>query len=447
MTIDRKKLIKQTEEAAARSGKFRYIPKDSTQILRILEYTDSGGSQMFAQPLVEHREEGKSGKSSGICRMEIFGEPCAFCKANEVARDSGQKTPFTSKIRYIINAVNINEDPNKVKLWIIPTTIFKILGEFLLDDEWADVLEPKKGYAFSVKREGSGLDTEYSAKPQRNAYPVGKAVVQQTIDPLTEIRDPGLESQCATIGMDINDLFDETEISELSSSGGKTPSEKKSTTQEPEPKSASGLEVGVAVTYLGEKEVCHIKSIDEKNEEVEIEDATGNTYDVDPNDLTVIEEKPEKEESVWPEIDCKVRMKIDGEYYEGEITKINKAGDKVNIIFDDGEKYSDVSVDEIEESESKPKKEKPLSGDEIPFDKDNVPKCFGDDNLRDVEDDECKGCNCFKECGDVVGAAEPEPAGKSSKKAKTVTKKAEKKSSKKNAKTNDTDSTVADILG
>jgi len=76
--IDRKKVTKQTEEAAQRSGRFRYLKKNSVTNLRILEFVDADGDRVFAQQMVEHRRQGQGGSALSLCRKETFGKPCAF---------------------------------------------------------------------------------------------------------------------------------------------------------------------------------------------------------------------------------------------------------------------------------------------------------------------------------------------------------------------------------
>jgi hypothetical protein len=165
--IDRKKTKKLTDEAARRSGRFRYLKKNATTMLRIVEYQDKDGDLMFAQPLVEHRRQGQGGKSLGICRAEIFGKTCGYCRANQKERDAGRDAPFISRTRYVVNGADIENEPDNLRLWVIPTKVFNAVAEYALDDDWKDVLEPKTGFAFAIKRTGASLDTEYTTKPTR----------------------------------------------------------------------------------------------------------------------------------------------------------------------------------------------------------------------------------------------------------------------------------------
>lgn len=421
MSIDRKKVMKQTEEAAQRSGRFRYLKKGATTNLRVLEYKDKDGSMMFAQQQVEHRRGGQGGKGIGICRTETFGEPCAFCRANQIARDSGQDAPFTSRTRYVINAINIDDDPNTVRLWVIPTTVFNDLAEYVLDEEWADVLEPKKGYAFGIKREGSGLDTTYTVKPQRKVYPVGKAVLDQVVDPLDEIRDPGLEAPCAEIGVAVGDLFEPDELEQKErpseramreTDGGKKKPKKASKPEAPK------FNKGDAVTFEDEKAVCYITEID--GDDCTIKDPEGKEWTVAMDDLVLVED-PEPE-AIGLEIGAAVLYR--DEKATCHISDIDTDAGTAEIEDKDGNLF-DVEIDDLTSAK-----------DDIPFDSSDAPKCFGDENLFDADDDECKKCGYFDECG---GNAELNKAGVD-KKQKSTGRPAQK------PKDRSTDDIVSDII-
>jgi len=436
--INRSKVMKQMEDAASRSGKFRYLKKDTTTNLRVLEYTDADGDQMFAQIQVEHRKVGQQGgQSLGICRMETLGLPCAYCRINKIAIDSGKGRVFESRSRYVINAIAVDEDSQRVKFWVVPTSVFDQMSEYAMDDEWKDVFELKTGFAFGVKREGSGLDTTYTVKVKRQPYPVSKEIAKQATDPKPEIRDPGLEAQCAELGVSVGDIFETSELEEKSSN---IKSRKKKETVEPEPKkdnykpsrNTSMFEIGQAVTYEDEEAVCHVSKID--GDDITIEDEAGEEYDATPEQLhPVADEHPD-----LPDEGLKVGDLVlyKDEDTPCEITKIAKDGTYTIKDSEDNE-FEDIAEDDLTKTEI------PFDGSggdaEVDHDE-NAPKCFGDPKLYDEDDDECIKCNYHDECSGNVGLDKAGVGKGSRKPAKTAA------SGKKLAKKEDVDDAADDLI-
>ena len=382
--IDKEKVMKQTEEAAQRSGKFRYLKKNATTSLRILEYEDDSGSSMFAQIQSEHRKAGSSGKSIGVCRNELFGEPCAYCKVNALASDKGKERPFITRSRYVVNAVDVNDSKPQVRLWVLPTSVFDDLAHYALSDDWSDIFEPRKGVVVDIKREGTGLETEYSVVLRRKSYPIGKDLVEQIVDPISEIKDPGLESQCHELNCEVSDLFENDEL-EIASRPKTTPKKesKKSGGTKPksEEKEEDFMEIGMAVRYQDEEDVCHITAIN--GDERTIEDSQGEEYDVNISDLHAVKEKT---------------IKVgDSVHYQDEkticlVTELKKDG-TILIRDSSGEIWEATFDDLTVEEDDVPFEEKSPESD------DEKPNCFGDENLYDEDDKECKNCDYFDSCG------------------------------------------------
>lgn len=384
MTIDRKKVMRQTEEAAARSGRFRYLKKNTTTNLRVFEYQDKDGDSVFAQSMTEHRRVGQGGKGLGICRREVFGLPCAMCRVNQIASDTGKDRPFQSRTRYVVNAMDVNDTRKKeCRLWVFPATVFDDLAELALNEEWADIFEPKKGVPVGVKKEGSGLETEYTTLPGRKAYPVDKSVLSQIVDPLDEIRDPGLESQCAEIGIAVEDIFEPDELKVAEESKVKKSSKKVTKTEKASSLELPAFDIGQPVRYKDEEAICHVTAID--GDKCTVEDESKEEFDVEVSDLTAVEEDE--------------GFKVgDSVFYKDEktvctVTSIDN-DTQVSITDKDGVLYDEIDITD-------------LRADDIPFDgggekkakDEDAPKCFGDPQLYDVDDKECKACGYYDECG------------------------------------------------
>jgi len=397
--IDKKKVMKQTEEAAQRSGRLRFLKKNATTNLRIFEYEDEDGAVVFAQRLVEHRRQGEGGKGLGICRQEVFGKPCAYCAANALAVEKGAGFVFTSRTRYVVNAVDMDNEPKNVRLWVIPTTVFSDIADYALDEEWSDILEPKKGYGFAIKRTGQGLDTAYSTKVHRKSHPVGKDVIKQIANPLEGLRDPGLEAQCAELGVQATDLFDSAELEKLEKRGGsKSKRDKKADKPAETPaRTPSDVDesfmVGQAVRYEDEDGVCHV--VKTEGDVITIEDAEGDEYDATADQLTVVEESPED--------DFEVGDLVNYDDEDGNCTVVKILSDtEVTVKDAEGDEYDVevgklVKVEEEKEAGKAKKTGKGKSTKSTETDGDR-PKCFGDPSLFDADDDECGKCSFNGEC-------------------------------------------------
>lgn len=355
MAVNRDKVKKQMAQQKQRSGKFRYLPKDSTTALRILEFIDDEGDTVFARPVIEHREVNSSGgKALGICREETFGQPCAFCRVNQKRKDSGDDWLYEKKTRFAVNGIDVNDKSPSVRKWMLPVTAYEQISEYVMDEEYADVLEQEPGLAFNCKREGSGLDTTYTCKPKREPWPVSDELMKQVSDPLDAVADVGLKAQCEELGYEISELFDDSEIEEAGKASAKTGSKsksKKSTTTKKTTKKktakkksakkkdkAEAAEIGVGspVKYEDEDVVYHVKSIDGNN--TEIEDDDQNVYEATMDQLSLITDdaEPAAEPEPEPEPEIEVGSEV---HYQGEediCTVKSIKGDK--IIIEDGEK-------------------------------------------------------------------------------------------------------------
>ena len=446
MAVTKASVRKATEKAASRSGQFRYLKKGVTTSLRVLEYKDKEGNTVFAQPVAEHRKNGDdSGKNLGICREETFGEPCPFCKINSIVRSKGKQAPFRTRVRYAMNAVDINDTKPQMRIWIVPQTVFTALAEYALDDEWEDVFQPKEGYPFGVSRKGEGLDTEYTVKPGRKAWPTSKELTKQIVDPLTKISDPGIEDLCKEIGIDMADIYEEDEIAAFGAEDKpKKKTGKKSTKKDAEPEDEdASFDKGdrVYTEEYGEDSPGVIAKVTKKGLHVKFDD--GDEGDYQPEDLTLIEaevdEEPEPEvEAEEPDgaellDDIKKGSMVTYLDEDGECEVTHIDGDDVQIKDAGGELY-DVVIDDLKlvDTDEEPEPE------DVVEEEGEEPQCFGNPAMLDPEDTECTECDSFVACSAKVGGG---------KKSKKTTKKSGKKTTKKSTKADDGDDVLGDILG
>jgi len=370
MAVNRDKVKKQMAENKQRSGKFRYLPKDSTTALRIVEFKDEDGEIIFARQLVEHREAGSvGGKALGICRLETFGKPCAFCKRNQLSKETGGEWEYDSKRRFAVNAIDINDKAISMRPWVLPVTAYDQIADFVMEEEYADVLEQKPGLPFNIKREGSGLETSYTVMPQRKPWPVSDELMKQVTDPLDQFGDPGLKEQCKSLGYEISDLFDDSELEEIGSTEKKkgkssTKAGEKAETKASAKKSKTSskkaeekadidvdadngeIEVGCAVLYEDEDVVYHVNSID--GDDVEIEDDDGNCYEATLDQLSLVEGDGGEEEPEEPEESFEIEVGSEVTYRDEDAICVVKSIDGDDVVIEDADKEQfDVLMEDL----------------------------------------------------------------------------------------------------
>lgn len=345
--IDKAAYKKMIEKSAQRRGVFRFPKKGSTH-LRILKYGNEG---MFSVEVPQHqRKTFSTGETPlGVCPKAFKNQPCAICKVNEMAIETGAEPGFRTNYKYAVNAIDVNDDAQRVQLWLLPSSVHEDIVNTLLEDEWEDALEPNTGVCFTIKREGTGLDTNYTVMPQRKPYKVGKKLLSQVIDPEDKIVIPSLETQCENIGADLSDLFSDDEIEKLETETKKGKKGKGS--------AVTKIKVNDEVFYGDEVESCKVTKI--SGDTATIEDVNGDTFDVEIADLRPTDEIPEPEKETGDDV---IVVGSDVRYLEEEGVCTVETIDNDDIVIKDenGDTY-DVTRDELtlvtSESES--------GGDEI----------------------------------------------------------------------------------
>jgi len=218
--VDKAKLRKAIAEHKSRGGGqgYRFLPKGERINLRVVPFKDDEGSEVLQRAVVFHQSEEFGGKSP-VCREQTWGKRCAYCLAKAIAQQSGKTFPFPKwQNRYLVNAVDLNEQKPIMALYQIPASVFDGMANLALSEDWDTVFDVKKGHPIVISRTGSGLDTTYSVAPSRKAMPVPKAMRKDIADPLEKITDPGFKGQCEELGIDPavfgDDDADEEDVAE-----------------------------------------------------------------------------------------------------------------------------------------------------------------------------------------------------------------------------------------
>lgn len=163
--------------------------KDGNNYLRIFpNKEDQNGVffQTFGMHYVKHQnEEGKEVTTAYICEQHTHNRACQLCEMvmEGRARYKGNKAmeerigQMRATPRYLVNGVlSAREDfgdAEKCQLIELPSTVFddicKVMSEDIADDI-GNPLSKEEGYAFLIKRTGSGRDTKYDVSPKRKVY-------------------------------------------------------------------------------------------------------------------------------------------------------------------------------------------------------------------------------------------------------------------------------------
>lgn len=379
MAIDRESIRGTLADVKSRrdmSG-MKFIPKDKTTNLRVMEFIGPNGKMNFAFP-ISHFNLDQTGKKQVLNRAVTFGATCAATKIQSLVDENKMENPFhRSRNSFAIIAMNVDAKPLKLEVWQIPTTVWEAMAEVGMKDEWADIFEAEAGTPFAVSKSGTGLDTEYSCVPNRKPVPIPAALIKALGDPLEAIyagiKDPGLEAQCAVLGVTIEDLFGNDDLTEVEpitspkskSKAGKTAPaaaaaspNKKKVMSKPAAESAFGVGVRVEGQFGKDWFPGVITSV-EGDDEFAITFDDGDEQTLGGSMIRVlVEETPEPEaetETIEQEIEMVPGLAgtatwDDGNRYGCKIKKVVN-DETLTVTWDDGSPASNVTVDDFTPAE------------------------------------------------------------------------------------------------
>lgn len=184
-------LNKTREDIAAKRGKNTDLTrlKDGINYIRIFPNKDDPNGkffQTFGMHYIKYQnEEGKEATNAYICEQHTHGRACQLCemvmegrarhkgnKAMEERIDQMRATP-----RYLVNGILSTRedfsDAEKCQLIELPSTVFDDICKAITEDIADDIGNPlskEEGYAFQIKRTGSGRDTKYDVSPKRKVF-------------------------------------------------------------------------------------------------------------------------------------------------------------------------------------------------------------------------------------------------------------------------------------
>ncbi|EMA2752333.1 regulator [Escherichia coli] len=185
-------LLNRTREdiAAKRSNNVDLVRlKDGANYIRIFPNKDDPDGkffQTFGMHYIKYQnEEGKEAISAYVCEQHTHGRACQLCEMvmEGRARYKGNKAmeerinQMRATPRYLVNGIISSRedfsDAEKCQLIELPTTVFDEICKSIAEDISDDIGNPlskEEGYAFLVKRSGSGRDVKYDISPKRKVY-------------------------------------------------------------------------------------------------------------------------------------------------------------------------------------------------------------------------------------------------------------------------------------
>lgn len=183
---------KQKEMAAKKSRQNTLKPQPGSHTYRILPSWRGGEDGQFWHDMGMHfiktEESGNKPAAVYICADKTFGKPCDVCEAINKSLAVSASDKMTEKLkearssqRYLMNVLHLTgPEPTKVQVLEVGTGIFQDVCNLI--GEYGDITDLTNGIDIKIKREGSGLDTEYSVLPAAKSQPVPKTVLANLVN-------------------------------------------------------------------------------------------------------------------------------------------------------------------------------------------------------------------------------------------------------------------------
>lgn len=155
-------------------GKGFWSPKQGRNVIRILPPVKT--MEYFFQEVGRHNLS-PDGKKKVYCPSFTSGGEleCPVCEIVKELRDAGDKgsddmaKQLSIRKMYWMNIIN-RDDQNAGPLIYTPgVTVFGDIVSLVQDPDYGDIYDVDEGIDIIIERKGSGMQTEYSVKPRREA--------------------------------------------------------------------------------------------------------------------------------------------------------------------------------------------------------------------------------------------------------------------------------------
>lgn len=134
-----------------------------------------GDKQVFWAEGYLHFGLGEDGKTTVTC-LDTFddGEPCPICAYVEELKKSRSKEDkkladnIKKTKRTYIAVINRDADEEKPMVLSVGKTILQPIIDLICDPDYGDITDFHEGTDITIKKSGTGMNTEYTVTPKRN---------------------------------------------------------------------------------------------------------------------------------------------------------------------------------------------------------------------------------------------------------------------------------------
>jgi hypothetical protein len=208
-----KKIRAQMRKIKARRGNY-WKPDKGKNIIRILPPWSADGF-WYKDTLRHYVSFGEGPKKTIFCPVHN-GDRCAVCdlrtKLRESKRKSDQKhaDAIRPSLDFHVNMIDLKDKETGVQVGRLTETVVNSLLEYMMDADWGDFTDPRRGYNVIINREGEQLQTKYTVHLQRKQSRLEQANWLKELKDLDELYpEATYEETVAFLGHDDDEEEDE----------------------------------------------------------------------------------------------------------------------------------------------------------------------------------------------------------------------------------------------
>lgn len=182
-------VLDKANKKATSGNKQRTVkPRQGRSVWRILPGWDAAEPNVFYHAYGQHFIKGPDGKVKAVvgCQDKSFDEPCEVCQAVQDAARNAPNDKMREQIlesrstqRFLFNAIDVDNDPNKVVILEVGTGLFRDIIANISED--LSIIDADEGRDFAITRDGTGLNTKYSlaVRGKANSISVPKSALME----------------------------------------------------------------------------------------------------------------------------------------------------------------------------------------------------------------------------------------------------------------------------
>lgn len=161
---------------------------DGATVYRILPRwkDDSDGLEWWHDFGLHFIKMGAGKPTVELCEERAYGRPCEICAALDDA--AGVADPDQAEMlksaksaqRFLVNAINVTEGKNEVKVYELASTLFMDIAAIAAENPEMTNLED--GFDIKIERTGSGKETRYSVVPSRKSRAISADLLSKAVN-------------------------------------------------------------------------------------------------------------------------------------------------------------------------------------------------------------------------------------------------------------------------